>query len=95
MNIHCEPSTEAVSPANIDDLEQNAAITHIRDLLSTHWREAQNSEDEEGKFGISFKVTFDRGASPTKIKVTCRISRTFSDEVESVIEDPQQPELPL
>ena len=48
---------------------------------------------EDGKFGIGFKVSFDRGASPTKLKVTCRISKTFSDEIESVVADPQQPEL--
>ena len=33
-------------------------------------------------------------ASPTKLKVTCRIAKTFSDEIESEIEDPQQPKLP-
>ena len=75
---------------------------HIRGQLSAHWREAQDAQDDEGKFGIglplrrlcgmrsaawrkalprgAFKVSFDRGASPTKLKVTCRISKTFSDE---------------
>jgi hypothetical protein len=47
----------------------------------------------EGKCGIGFKVTFDRGASPTKLKVACRISKTFSDEIESEVVDPRQPEL--
>jgi hypothetical protein len=46
-----------------------------------------------GKFGIGFKVSFDRGASPTKLKVTCRIARTFNDEIESVVEDPKQAKL--
>ena len=77
----------------IQDLEQERALEHIRDLMSAHWREAEESADEAGKFGIAFKVTFDRGASPTKLKVTCRISKTFSDEIESVVEDPQQPDL--
>ena len=45
------------------------------------------------KFGIGFKVSFDRGASPTKLKVTCRISKTFTDEIESEVEDPQQQKL--
>jgi len=78
---------------DIQDIEQQKALDHIRDLMSTHWREAENAQDEDGKFGIGFKVTFDRGASPTKLKVACRISKTFSDEIESVIEDPRQQKL--
>ena len=78
---------------DINDLEQQKALDHIRELMSAHWREAQNAQDDDGKFGIGFKVNFDRGASPTKLKVTCRISKTFSDEIESVVEDPQQPKL--
>ena len=77
----------------ISDLEQSKALDHIRDLMSAHWREAQDSQDDDGKFGIGFKVTFDRSAQPTKLKVTCRISKTFTDEVESEVEDPQQPKL--
>ena len=77
----------------IQNLEQEKALEHIRDLMSAHWREAEESTDEDGKFGIGFKVTFDRGASPAKLKVACRISKTFSDEIESEIEDPQQPKL--
>ena len=80
---------------DIQDLEQQKAIDHVRELMSTHWREAQDAQDEDGKFGITFKVTFDRGASPTKLKVACRISKTFSDEIESEIEDPQQSKLAL
>lgn len=77
----------------IQEIEQQKALDHIRELLSAHYREAEDSADEDGKFGIAFKVTFDRGASPTKLKVTCRISKTFSDEIESVVADPQQPEM--
>jgi hypothetical protein len=78
---------------NINDLEQQKALDHIRELMSAHWREAQDAQDEDGKFGIGFKVSFDRGASPTKLKVTCRISKTFSDEIESEIDDPLQQKL--
>lgn len=74
-------------------IEQGAALGHIRELMSAHWREAQDAQDDDGKFGIGFKVSFDRGSSPTKLKVTCRISKTFTDEIESVVADPQQPEL--
>jgi hypothetical protein len=79
--------------ADMQDLEQAKAIEHIRELLSAHYREAEDAADEDGKFAIGFKVSFDRGASPTKLKITCRISKTFSDEIECVIADPQQPEL--
>ena len=78
---------------DLADLEQQKALDHIRDLMSAHWREAQDSQDDDGKFGIAFKASFDRGASPTKLKVTCRISKTFSDEIESEVVDPQQPSL--
>ena len=78
---------------DIHTLEQEKAVDHIRELLSSHYREAVDSADEDGKFSIGFRVTFDRGASPTKLKVNCRISKTFSDEIESVVSDPQQPEL--
>lgn len=78
---------------DLAELEQQKAVDHIRDLLSAHWREAEEAQDDEGKFGIAFKATFDRSASPTKLKVTCRISKTFTDEIESEVADPQQPEL--
>ncbi len=80
---------------DLQDLEQQKALDHVRELMGAHWREAQDAQDEDGKFGIAFKVTFDRGASPTKLKVTCRISKTFSDEIESEVEDPQQAKLAL
>ena len=78
---------------DIQDIEQEKALDHMRELMSTHWREAQDAQDEDGKFGIGFKVSFDRGGSPTKLKVTCRIAKTISDEIESVIEDPRQGKL--
>ena len=78
---------------DIKDLEQQKALDHIRELLSSHFREAEDAADEDGKFSIGFKVSFDRGASPTKLKVTCRIAKTITDEIESIVADPQQPEL--
>ena len=75
------------------DLEQTKAVDHIRDLLSAHWREAEEVADDDGKFGIAFKATFDRGAKPTRLKVICRIAKTISDEIESEIEDPRQQKL--
>ena len=78
---------------DIQTIEQQKVLDHIRELLSAHYREAEDSADEDGKFGIGFRVNFDRGASPTKLKVSCRISKTFSDEIESEIKDPSQPEL--
>lgn len=78
---------------DIEELEQEKALGHIRELMSAHWREAKDSQDDEGKFAVAFKVTFDRGASPTRLKVTCRISKTFSDEIESEVADPRQADL--
>jgi hypothetical protein len=40
-------------------------------------------------------VTFDRSHSPTKLKVTCRVSKVTTDEIECAIDDPNQSKLPL
>ena len=75
------------------DSEQKAALDAIAELLTAHYSEAVDSADEDGKFGIGFKVTFDRSHSPTKLKVTSRISKSLTDEIETSVPDPSQPEL--
>jgi len=75
--------------------ETTAALDAIRELLDTHFREAEDSADEDGKFSLSFRVTFDRSHSPTKLKVTCRVAKVTTDEIECSIDDPNQPKLPL
>ena len=75
------------------DSEQQAALAAITELLTSHYSEAVDSADEDGKFGIGFKVTFDRSHSPTKLKVTSRISKSLTDEIETSVPDPSQPEL--
>lgn len=74
---------------DLTDPEQQKALDHIRELMSAHRREVQDAQDEDGKFAVTFKATFDRGAAPTKLKVTGRIAKTISDE----IEDPRQQKL--
>ena len=75
------------------DSEQKAALDAIAELLNTHYAEAEDSADEDGKFSIGFKATFDRSHSPTKLKVTSRISKSLTDEIETSVPDPSQPEL--
>ena len=75
------------------DSEQQAALAAISELLTAHYSEAVDSADEDGKFGIGFKVTFDRSHSPTKLKVTSRISKSLTDEIETSVPDPNQPDL--
>ena len=75
------------------DSEQKAALDAIAELLTAHYSEAVDSADEDGKFGIGFKVTFDRSHSPTKLKVTSRISKSLTDEIETSVPDPNQPDL--
>ncbi|MCZ2340343.1 MAG: hypothetical protein LC104_00940 [Bacteroidales bacterium] len=75
------------------DSEQQAALAAITELLTAHYSEAVDSADEDGKFGIGFKVTFDRSHSPTKLKVTSRISKSLTDEIETSVPDPSQPDL--
>jgi hypothetical protein len=75
--------------------EKNAAVDAVSELLNTYFGEAEDSADEDGKFSLGFRVTFDRSHSPTKLKVTCRVSKVITDEIELSIDDPAQPKLPL
>ena len=74
---------------------QEAAIAAIRELLEIHFREAENSADEDGKFSISFRASLDRSHPQTILKVTSRISKSVTDEIETNVSDPSQPELGL
>jgi len=78
-----------------DKAEMNTAISAVKELLEAHFNEAEDSADEDGKFSLGFRVTFDRSHSPTKLKVTCRVSKVTTDEIECSVDDPNQPKLPL
>ena len=67
----------------------------MKELLDAHFQEAEDSADEDGKFSLGFRVTFDRSHSPTKLKVTCRVSKITTDEIETSVDDPNQAKLPL
>ena len=71
---------------------QDQAIDHVRELLATHWREAKDSADEDGKFAIAMRISVLNGA-PAKLKVKCSISKTITDEIESQVDDPEQMKL--
>ena len=60
--------------------ECQAAIDAVKELLDAHFQEAEDSADDDGKFSLGFRVTFDRSHSPTKLKVTCRVSKVITDE---------------
>jgi hypothetical protein len=75
-----------------DITTQNQIINHVRELLSTHWREAKDSADDDGKFAIGLRVCVQNGA-PGKLKVKCSISKTITDEIESQVDDPDQMKL--
>jgi hypothetical protein len=75
--------------------ETTAALDAIRELLETHFREAEDCADEEGRFSIGFRAVFDRSHSPTKLKVTCRVAKVTTDEIECAVDDPEQAKLPL
>jgi len=75
-----------------DDALKSQALDHLRELLDTHWSDARESADEEGRFAIGFKVAVKDGV-PAKLKVTSRISTTITDEIESTVDDPNQPTL--
>ena len=80
------------TPDTLDEAIKTQALGHLSELLDLHWREAKDSADEEGRFAIGLKVAVTDGA-PAKVKVTSRISRTVTDEIESTVDDPGQPRL--
>ena len=80
---------------NTKPAECQAAVDAVKELLDAHFDEAEDSADEDGKFSLGFRVTFDRSHSPTKLKVTCRVSKITTDEIECSIDDPDQAKLPL
>ena len=80
---------------NQQPAECQTAIVAVKELLDTHFKEAEDSADEDGKFSLGFRVTFDRSHSPTKLKVTCRVSKITTDEIETSVDDPNQAKLPL
>ena len=79
---------------NTKPAECQAAVDAVKELLDAHFDEAEDSADD-GKFSLGFRVTFDRSHSPTKLKVTCRVSKVTTDEIECSIDDPNQSKLPL
>ena len=80
---------------NTQSTEKQTALDAVKELLDTHFDEAEDSADEDGKFSLGFRMTFDRSHSPTKLKVTCRVSKVTTDEIECSIDDPAQAKLPL
>lgn len=75
-----------------DQALQNQSLDHIRELLTTHWREAKDSADDDGKFAIGLRISVQDG-TPAKLKVKCSISKTITDEIESQVDDPGQMKL--
>lgn len=75
--------------------EKQTAVDAVKELLNLHFDDAEDCADEDGKFSLGFRVTFDRSHSPTKLKVTCRVSKVTTDEIECSVDDPNQPKLPL
>ena len=75
--------------------ECQAAADAVKELLDAHFKQAEDGADDNGRFRLGFRVAFDRSHSPTKIKVTCRVTTTITDEIETTVDDPAQTQLPL
>lgn len=63
--------------------EQNAALEAIRELQAAHFNEDSEAADENGKFSINFRVTFDRTTVPTKITIASRIAKALAEVIEA------------
>ena len=83
-----------MTPAQTE-AHQSAALEAIKELLEANFLEAEKSADDEGRFSITFRVTFDRSHPQTLVKVISRVSRAVTDEIELRVSDPNQPELHL
>jgi hypothetical protein len=75
-----------MSQHSLCDAEQSAALDAIGELLAAHFDSAVDSADDEGRFSLAFRACFDRSQSPTKLKVTCRLSKVTTDEIEMVVD---------
>lgn len=79
----------------IAQVHQATAIDAIKELLDANFLAAEKSADDDGKFSITFRVTFDRSHPQTLLKVTSRINQSVKDEIELNVPDINQPELPM
>ena len=57
-----------------------AASEAQQELLDARFQEPEDSAEEDGKFSLGFRVTFERSHAPTKLKVTSRVSKIMTDE---------------
>ena len=80
---------------DLSKAECSAAVDAVKELLDVHFNDAEDSSDEDGKFSLGFRVTFDRSHSPTKLKVTCRVSKVTTDEIECSVDEPRHSKLHL
>jgi len=46
-------------------------------------------------FSLAFRLRFCRSSVPTRIKVSCRVSKVIADAIECSVDDPDQGKLPL
>lgn len=81
-----------MTPAQTE-AHQSTALEAIKELLEANFLEAEKSADDEGRFSISFRVTFDQSNPQTMVKVTSRVSHAVTDEIEARVDDQNQPEL--
>lgn len=75
--------------------ETNAALEAVRELMEGHFGEAVESAGDDGVFSMSFRVRFCRSSAPTRIRVSCRVSKVVTDGIECSADDPDQGKLPL
>jgi len=76
-------------------IETGAALEAVRELLEGHFAEAVESADGDGVFSLAFRLRFCRSSVPTRIKVSCRVSKVIADAIECSVDAPDQGKLPL
>jgi hypothetical protein len=76
--------------------ERRLALEHIKELMETHFDEAEETI-LDGRFSMTFKVTFDRTVKSrqTAVKVKSSFSKSYTDETEELTQDLDQMTLNL
>ncbi len=75
--------------------EQLMVLWLVASLLIAHWEEAEEAMGEDPKLKIGFAAVSDRSGKRPNVKVSSTITKSFKDEAQCWVEDPNQPELPM
>lgn len=79
-----------------EGLIREKILAHISELLESHWgRIVEIRDQEESEVTIGLNVNVDASGKRPLIKTKIRYAKTFTDECEEMLKDPEQTELAM